>query len=148
MSTIELAALIAGFLMAAARLARVAAPLWNYGPTWVQPLLATLPLLLTELGGKLGAVHTKLDFAEVAIVGVLTLVAAVRGAVGKAAPLAALLLCVGASGCSVFAKAPDTAAADAYQAAKAACALYELAPAERHTAEMDKSCRSLRLVCE
>jgi hypothetical protein len=149
MSAIELAALVAGFLMAAARLARVAAPLWNYGPAWVQPLLATLPLLCAELAGKLGAVHTKLDLAEVAIVGVLTLVAAVRGATHKTpAALLLLFVCAGASGCSAFQKAPETAAADAYKGAKAACALYELAPAERHTAEMDKTCRSLRLVCE
>ncbi len=149
MSAIELAALIAGFLMAVARLARVAAPLWNYGPAWVQPLLATLPLILTEIAGKLGAVTTKLDFAEAAIVGVLTVVAAVRGVMHKA-PVAALLLfvAVGASACSSFQKAPDTAARDAYRGAKAACAAYELAPSSAHNAETDRACRSLRLVCE
>lgn len=56
----------------------------------------------------------------------------------------AALLC----GCSLVKQAPDTAARDAYQAAKAACDLYDLAPAEKHTADMDRSCRSLRLVCE
>lgn len=151
MSAIELAALVAGFLMAVARLSRVAAPLWNYGPSWVQPLLATLPLVLTELAGKLGAVTTKLDFAEVAMVGVLTLVAAVRGVIHPKTTVAGvLLLAIGAStsACSAMAKAPDTAARDAYTAAKAACALYELAPVEKHTADMDRTCRSLRLVCE
>lgn len=58
---------------------------------------------------------------------------------------AALLL----GACSFFSSPPpDTAARDAYRAAKAACELYELAPAERHTDEMDRTCRSIRLVCE
>jgi hypothetical protein len=150
MSTLELAAVLAGAVMALARLFRVAAPLWNYGPAWVQPLLATLPLVLTQLGGALGAVQTKLDLTEVLLVGVLAVAAAVRGATSKA-PVAALLLFVGlsTSGCSLLsAPPPDTAARDAYRAAKAACAAYELAPAEAHNDEMDRTCRSLRLVCE
>ena len=53
------------------------------------------------------------------------------------------------TGCGLLhAPPPETAARDAYKAAKAACALYEMAPAEKHTAEMDRTCRSLRLVCE
>jgi hypothetical protein len=151
MSTIELAALIAGFLMAVARLSRVAAPLWNYGPVWVQPLLVTLPLALTELAGRFGAVHTKLDLTEAGLVAALTLFAAVRGAIHPKA-VALVLLCFvsfSTSACSMFrSPPPETAAREAYKAAKTACRLYDLAPAERHTAEMDRTCRSLRLVCE
>lgn len=42
---------------------------------------------------------------------------------------------------------PETAARDAYRAAKVACNAYELLPGSRHTDEMDRTCRSLRLVC-
>jgi hypothetical protein len=157
MSTIELAAVLAGAVMAIARLARVAAPLWKYGPPWVQALIPLLPLMLTQIGDMLGAVKTTLDLSSVLLFAVLTIAAAVgdarRAASGSAL---ALLLFAGvglsASGCAFFEKAakaaPETAARDAYKAAKAACALYELAPAERHTDEMDRTCRSLRLVCE
>jgi hypothetical protein len=149
MSIIELAAMLAGFVMAIARLARVAAPLWNYGPAWVQPLLATLPLVLTQLGGALGAVQTKMDLTEALLVGCLTLAASIRGAVSKA-PAAALLLFVGlgSSGCAAFAPQEATIARDAYQTAKTACEIYDLAPAERRNPEMDRVCRSMRLVCE
>lgn len=149
MTTLELAAMLAGFVMAIARLARVVGPLWNYGPAWVQPLLATLPLVLTQLGGALGAVETRLDLTEALLVGALTLAAAVRGATAsKAVALLLCFVCLNSTACSYFQKAPATAASDAYRGAKQACELYELAPAEHHNSEMDRTCRSLRLVCE
>jgi hypothetical protein len=150
MSVIELAALIAGFLMAVARLARVAAPLWSYGPSWVQPLLATLPLMATELAGKFGAVHTKLDLAEVLLVAGLVVAASVRGVVSKGAAVAVLLIvaCFGATACGAFdSQEPAATARDAYETSLVACQLYELAPPARHTAEMDKICKALHGVC-
>jgi hypothetical protein len=146
MSTIEIAALIAGFVMAIARLARVVAPLWNYGPSWVQPLLTTLPIVLTQLGGALGAVETKLDLTEALLVGALTIAAAVRGAVG---PQAALVLLVAAlSTATACASAPEVSARDSYRAALAACVVYDASPADARTPEADKACAELRAVCE
>lgn len=49
--------------------------------------------------------------------------------------------------CAPLAKSPDTAARDAYRAAKVACNVYELAPGSKHTPEADKVCRAMRLVC-
>lgn len=61
----------------------------------------------------------------------------------------AALIAIALTGCSMFqAPPPDTAARDAYKAAKLACKVYELAPSDKHTDEMDRTCRSLRLVCE
>jgi hypothetical protein len=52
------------------------------------------------------------------------------------------------TGCSMFQKpAPETVARDLYRATKVACEVYERLPGERHSAEMDRTCRSLRLVC-
>lgn len=154
MSTIELAAVIAGAVMALARLFRVAAPLWKYGPPWVQALVPIAPLMLTQIGDMLGAVQTKLDLASVLLFALLTIAAAI-GDARKAASAGVALICLfcgfgaAAGGCAKFAAPPpETAARDAYRTAKAACELYELAPAEHHTAEMDRTCRSLRLVCE
>lgn len=59
----------------------------------------------------------------------------------------ALIALVAFLGCSAFKKAPETSARDAYRAAKAACAIYELTPGEKHTPDMDRTCRSLRLIC-
>lgn len=61
---------------------------------------------------------------------------------------ALIALAFALAGCAAFKKAPETAARDAYRAAKAACAIYELSPGEKHTPDMDRTCRSLRLVCE
>jgi len=59
--------------------------------------------------------------------------------------IAWLALVVGVLACT--ASTPTTAARDAYKAAKVACQVYDLAPGERHTVEMDRACQSLRLVC-
>lgn len=69
---------------------------------------------------------------------------------GLAAVVSVLVLGVGAAltACGVFAQPPpDTAARDAYKATKLACAVYELAPGSKHTPTADRTCRSLRLVC-
>lgn len=151
MSTIELAAIIAGALIAIARLARVAAPLWKYGPPWVQTLLTTLPLLLTQVAGQLGAVATELDLASVLLFAGLTIVAAV-GDARRGVHFAGVLLLAGlvgsSSGCAYLDQQPAQVASDAYTMAKEACVMYELQAEEYHTPEMDKVCKSLRLVCE
>lgn len=151
MSTIELAAIVAGALMAIARLARVAAPLWKYGPPWVQTLLTTLPLLLTQIAGQLGAVATELDLASVLLFAGLTITAAV-GDARRGVHFAGVLLLAGlagsSSGCAYLDQQPAKVVDDAFLYAKEACAMYEEQSVEYHTPEMDKACRSLRLVCE
>lgn len=145
MSTIELAAILAGAVMALARLARVAAPLWKYGPPWVQALIPVLPLLLTQIGDMLGAVHTTLDLTSVLLFAGLTIAAAV-GDARKAAPL--VLLCLVGFGSSACASAPSVSARDSYRAARTACELYAHAPADARTPEADKACAELEAVCE
>lgn len=51
--------------------------------------------------------------------------------------------------CAWFASAPRQAAArDAHQAELAACRIYDLLPAEKHTPSGDKLCRLARLECQ
>jgi hypothetical protein len=153
MSTIELAAVLAGAVMALARLFRVAAPLWKYGPPWVQALVPIAPLMLTQIGDMLGAVHTTLDLASVLLFAVLTIAAAVGDArKGAGAAAAALLVFIGLSttACSGAREAltPDVSARDSYRSALTACELYEHSPAAARTPEADKACEELKAVCK
>lgn len=66
---------------------------------------------------------------------------------GYAAALLASWAC--AFGCAMLARpTPETAARDAYRAAKLACEVYGLTPGEKHTAELDRSCRQLVVMCQ
>jgi hypothetical protein len=65
--------------------------------------------------------------------------------------LGVMFLCalLGPVACGVLSSPPpETAARDAYRAATAACRGYDLLPAAKHTADLDRVCRSLRLVCD
>jgi hypothetical protein len=149
MTTIEFAALCAAYVMALARLATIARPLWNYGPPWVQALLPAAPIILTQLAGQLGAVKTTLDLTEAGLVAMLAVGTAVRGA--KQGAALALLAVGGVTACAALgvggSKAPAVTAAEAYRTAANACALYRVAPAELRTPEADSACRELADVC-
>lgn len=80
MTTIELAALLAGYALAIARLLNAAKLLWAWvKPTWLQPALPALVTVLPLLAAQLGAAETKLDISEALLMAFGALSTAVRG---------------------------------------------------------------------
>lgn len=102
MSTLELAALIAGYALAVARLLNAGKLLWSWLPTKLQPLLPALVTVLPLLAAQLGAVTTKLDLVESLVLALGALTTAIRGE-HPVPPLAIVMLIGGlacASGCA------------------------------------------------
>lgn len=61
-----------------------------------------------------------------------------------------MLALVACSGCALFGGEPADAPslAESYRAARQACNVYELLPAEQHTPEGDEACADLARVCK
>lgn len=91
MSVLELAAMLAAYALATARLLNAAKPLWSWVPTKLQPLLPALLTVLPALGAQLGMVHTKLDLTETLIMALGALMTAVRGQHPVPGPVLALV---------------------------------------------------------
>lgn len=123
MSTLELAALLAGYALAMARLLNAARPLWAWVPVKLQPLLPALVTVLPLLASQLGAATTRLDMTESGILALGALMTAVRGQ-HPVPPVALVLLFLGftgLAGCSSLARVTPADRAAGYTAqAKAA----------------------------
>lgn len=148
MTTATFIGLALAYTLAFLRLARVIQPSYRYFPAWAQIALTVAVASAGVLSDSLGNDVSRLDLIESLLLAGSAGLAAWKGR--AAAPLLVLLFCLtSTTACSLFsAPPPETAARDAYKAAKTACQVYELAPAEYHTDEQDRVCRSLRLVCE
>lgn len=111
MTIIELAALLAGYALALARLLNAAKPLWSWVPEKAQPLLPALITVLPVLASSLGGVETRLDLAEALLLAFGALTTAVRGVPAQAkAVMLVLALAMGPlQACSPAVKAPSSA---------------------------------------
>lgn len=149
MTLAEIVALCLALTMALARLVNVARPLWNYGPPWLQVLVPTLPVVLTQLAGELALVQTKLDLAVALLSALVAVGVAMRGRAAGAA--GAVLICaavaLGTTACAAFDAPPAVSPADALTAAKRACELYRFAPFSARTPEADAACAEIERVC-
>src|SRR4051812_25194450 len=79
MTTLEIAALLAGYALALCRLLNAAKALWSWLPSKLQPLLPALITVLPMLAAQLGVAHTKLDISEALLLAFGALTTAVRG---------------------------------------------------------------------
>ncbi len=112
MSTLELAALIAGYALALARLLNAARGLWSWVPTKLPPLLPALVTVLPLLASQLGAATTKLDITESLVLALGALTTAIRGQHPVPPPALALLFVgfvISATACSSWKPVARTA---------------------------------------
>lgn len=77
---IHLAAMLASFALALARLTDTARPLWNFVPAKYQPFLIALVAVLPDMATGLGLVHSNLDLANTLVAAVGSFFTAMRGA--------------------------------------------------------------------
>lgn len=113
MTTLEIAALLAGYALALARLLNAGRALWAWvKPTWLQPLLPALVTILPLLATQLGAADTKIAISEALLMAFGALATAVRGE-KPVPPLALALLFFGfvsvVPGCAGWKPAARTA---------------------------------------
>lgn len=150
MSVLEIVSILVGLIVALRRLLGAARPImFGLLPDKAQPYVAALLTVLPALAEQLGAARTHLDVAETVVVAAAVFFVAVRG---KPAATVAALALIGvvtvSTACSVFGSdKPGITAADAYQAAKRACALYRFAPDSARTPEADAACDELEGIC-
>lgn len=142
MSTLELAALLAGYALALARLLNAAKLLWSWLPVKLQPLLPALVTVLPLLASQLGAAETKLALSEALLLALGALTTAVRGQHPVPPPLLVLLFLAFTgmvSGCSRDRSRDIQSAIDA---SRAACLVYQVSRNElpKPLPEADKLC--------
>lgn len=74
MSTVEIAALVVAFCLAASRLLKVAAPLWAKLPKPVAAWAPVIVMALPKIAEAFGMVKTELDLTEAVLVSMALLV--------------------------------------------------------------------------
>jgi predicted membrane-bound dolichyl-phosphate-mannose-protein mannosyltransferase len=77
MTVLELAPVLAGYILAVIRLANAARPVWTWLPNWLQVALPGILVALVPLAQQVGRSETKLDLAVALVM--------VFGALGTAA---------------------------------------------------------------
>lgn len=169
MTTIELAAVIAGYSMALFRVANSARWGWSFLPAWAQVLLPALVTALPAFASQLGGVTTKLELTEAIVVFLGALGTAWRGSLpnkpkdpptggigirdvviegNTASGTSVRGVIVGAFAlCLSCSKVPAASPDEALALSQAACRAYVALPTELHNEVDDRACQTVMRIC-